>query len=42
MLESVRALLPAIAASAREVDRAGAVSPRIIADLRDAGYFALL
>lgn len=42
MLESVRALLPAIAASAGEVDRTGAVSPRIIAELRDAGYFALL
>ena len=42
MLESVRALLPAIAASATEVDRTGAVSPRVIAELHDTGYFTLL
>lgn len=42
MAESVRALLPAIAASAEEVDRTGAVDSRLIAELHDAGYFALL
>lgn len=42
MLDSVRSLLPAVAAAAEDVDRTAAVDPRIIADLHEAGYFALL
>ncbi|MHA0288205.1 acyl-CoA dehydrogenase [Mycobacterium sp. C3-094] len=38
----MRSLLPAIAASAAEVDRRGEVAPDVIAALHDAGYFALL
>ncbi|MGV0791499.1 acyl-CoA dehydrogenase family protein [Mycolicibacterium sp. XJ1819] len=42
VLDSVRSLLPGIAAAAARVDRDGAVDPRVISDLHDAGYFALL
>jgi 3-hydroxy-9,10-secoandrosta-1,3,5(10)-triene-9,17-dione monooxygenase len=42
VLSSVRALLPAIAAAAADVDRNGAVDPGVITDLHDAGYFSLL
>jgi 3-hydroxy-9,10-secoandrosta-1,3,5(10)-triene-9,17-dione monooxygenase len=42
VLDSVRALLPVVAASAAEVDRRGAVDPQVIGLLHDAGYFSLL
>ncbi|MDZ4232198.1 MAG: acyl-CoA dehydrogenase family protein [Dietzia sp.] len=42
MLSSVRALLPAIAASAADVDRRGGVDPTMISLLREAGFFSLL
>lgn len=42
VLAAVRALLPALAAAAAEVDRSGTVDPRVIGLLQDAGYFSLL
>ncbi|MDG4667830.1 acyl-CoA dehydrogenase family protein [Mycobacterium sp. 236(2023)] len=42
VLAAVRDLLPAIAASASDVDRRGAVDAEVIGLLQDAGYFALL
>lgn len=42
VLDSVRSLLPEIAAGAAEVDRSGAVDPQVISRLHDAGYFSLL
>lgn len=42
VLTSVRALLPEVAAAAADVDRTGAVDPRIVTRLHEAGYFALL
>lgn len=42
VLRSVRALLPEIAAGAGDVDRDGAVDPKTIRRLHDAGYFSLL
>jgi 3-hydroxy-9,10-secoandrosta-1,3,5(10)-triene-9,17-dione monooxygenase len=42
VLSAVRTLLPAIAASAADVDRTGVIDPRVIADLHDVGYFSLL
>ena len=42
VLSSVRALLPAIAAAAGEVDRRGGVDREMIALLREAGFFSLL
>ncbi|OBK83382.1 acyl-CoA dehydrogenase family protein [Mycolicibacter sinensis] len=41
-VEAVRALLPAIAEAAADVDRNGAVDPDIIRGLHDAGFFAML
>lgn len=42
VVDAVRSLLSDIAASAAAVDAAGVVDPRVITDLHDAGYFALL
>lgn len=42
VIDSVRALLPDIAAAAADVDRNGAVDSAVIGHLREAGYFALL
>ncbi|WP_234707735.1 acyl-CoA dehydrogenase family protein [Mycolicibacterium elephantis] len=42
VLDSVRTLLPEIAAAAAQVDRDGTVDPKVISELHDAGYFALL
>ncbi|WBP96453.1 acyl-CoA dehydrogenase family protein [Mycolicibacterium neoaurum] len=42
MLDSVRGLLPEIAAAAAEVDQRGTVDAEVIARLHDVGYFALL
>lgn len=42
VLAEIRSLLPSIAASAADVDRNGAVDPRVITDLHEAGYFSLL
>ena len=42
VLDSVRSLLPTIAAAATDVDRAGAVNPEVIGQLRETGYFSLL
>lgn len=42
VLDSVRDLLPGIAADAAEVDRRGAVDPEVLRQLHDAGYFSLL
>jgi len=42
VLTSVRSLLPAIAATAADVDRNGAVDPQVITHLHAAGYFSLL
>lgn len=42
VLHSVRALLPAISASAADVDRRGHVDPDVVERLHDAGYFSLL
>ena len=41
-VEAVRALLPAIAEAAPDVDRNGAVDADIIASLHEAGFFAML
>lgn len=41
-IEAVRALLPAIAEAAADVDRNGAVDADIIGGLHDAGFFAML
>ena len=40
--DAVRALLPAIAEAAPEVDRAGAVAPDVLAHLQKAGFFSML
>lgn len=40
--DAVRALLPAIAEAAAEVDRIGAVHPDVIARLQKTGYFAMM
>jgi 3-hydroxy-9,10-secoandrosta-1,3,5(10)-triene-9,17-dione monooxygenase len=42
VLESVRALIPEIAAAAADVDRNRAVDPQVIEHLHATGYFALL
>ncbi|WP_234790883.1 acyl-CoA dehydrogenase family protein [Mycolicibacterium wolinskyi] len=42
VLGSVRALLPSIADTAADVDRAGAVDPEVLLALHDAGYFTML
>lgn len=42
VLDAVRSLLPEIAAAATDVDRTGAVDPRVIKNLHDAGFFSLL
>lgn len=42
VLDSVRELIPEIAAAAADVDRQRAVDPEVIARLQDTGYFALL
>lgn len=42
VLTAVRALLPAIAESAADVDRNGAVDPGVIARVQDAGFFSML
>ncbi len=42
VLDSVRALIPEIAAAAADVDRNRAVDPQVIERLHDTGYFELL